>query len=454
MDSICPLDNRYFEQIRALSNFFSYNSWIKYRVKVELQYFKFLCGIPTMGISISKENLIKFMEIIDIIDIIEIEEILTIEKETLHDIKSIEIYLRRKYDRLEIGPPEYKEYIHFGLTSQDINSLAFSLQLKDCVKICLLPKYHSIIDLLKQKATEWNNIVFMALTHGQPAIPSTLGKELKVFIERLEYCIKRLDNFTYYTKIGGAIGTLAAHYKTFPTINWVSELEGFCVGMGLTRWEYTTQITNYEDIIEISQILTRINNILIDFSQDIWLYISSNIFLLKKETSGQVGSSTMPQKINPINFENAEGNLKLANAGLEFISSKLPISRLQRDLTDSTILRNYGVYIGYSLLSINNIEKGIKKLEPNRKEIKTQLDNHPEILAEAIQCIMRKNGIKDGYEIIRKLTQTHNFENLELFKQKIIISLELNTNTNTNTKLKQEILNLEYSNYLGFLEMN
>ena len=250
MNTICPLDNRYYVQIQDLIPYFSYNSWIKYRVKVEILYFRFLCELPNLKIEISKENLDKF---IDKIEKIDTGRIVEIEKDSLHDIKSIELYLREEYDKLGIGPLEYKEFIHFGLTSQDINSVAFSLQLKESITQCLLPKYYTIIDLLEQKASEWDKIVFMGLTHGQPAIPTTLGKEIRVFIERLNFCINKLDNFTYYTKIGGAVGTLAAHYKTFPSIDWVLELEGFCKNIGLTRWKYTTQITNYEDIIEITK---------------------------------------------------------------------------------------------------------------------------------------------------------------------------------------------------------
>ena len=287
----------------------------------------------------------------------------------------------------------------------------------------------------------------LALTHGQPAIPTRLGKEIEVYIERLIYCIEKLQNFEYYTKIGGAVGTLAAHYSTYPNYDWLQFFNNFCLNIGLTRWQRTTQITNYEDIIELTQILIRINNIFVDFCQDIWLYISNKIFILNKELASQVGSSTMPQKVNPINFENAEGNLKLANSGFEFFSGKLPISRLQRDLTDSTVLRNYGMYIGYMILAFTNIERGIRQLEPNLEEINLQLNRSPEIMSEAVQCLLRKHGIANGYEIIRSLTQHVQFNNLDHFKEEILKRLE-----DIPDILKNEILDLQFNSYLGFLE--
>lgn len=443
-DSICPLDNRYADKISELLIYFSYKDWIEYRLFVEIRYFKLLYDVlPDMKKNISSNKLELFLSIVDNANI---EEIQNIEKTTFHDIKAIEVYMRKQYDVLEIGPSKYKELIHFGLTSQDINSVAFSLQLKDCMFGCMCPKIDNLLDLLQEKYLVWKKITLKALTHGQPAVPTTLGKEIEVFIERLTYCYDKLNTFKYYTKIGGAVGTLAAHYSIYPEYDWCKIFDKFCMTFELHRWQTTTQITNYEDIIELTQILIRINNILIDFCQDMWLYISNRIFILNKESSSQVGSSTMPQKVNPINFENAEGNLKLANSGFEFFVTKLAVSRLQRDLTDSTVLRSYGQYCGYMLLSLKNIMKGIRQLEPNIIEINRHLNLSPEIMSEAIQCILRKHGITNGYEIIRELTQHKCFDDLEDFKKKIIAKLH-----DTPIAIKEEIMALSFSSYLGYI---
>jgi adenylosuccinate lyase len=444
-DTICPLDNRYFDKVKSISSVFSNKSWINYRVQVELLYFKFLYNIlPELSNNISVNKLFEFVNIDMNTDVYHCFHIINIEKETCHDIKAIEIFLRKQFNRLNIGDPKYKEFIHFGLTSQDINSVAFSLQLKDCMATCIIPQIQTINLLLSTKSILWKDITMVALTHGQPAIPTSLGKEFGVFIERLNTCFDKLINFKYYTKIGGAVGTLAAHYTTYPNINWVNKFNDFCQELGLNRWQTTTQITNYEDIIELTQILIRINNIMIDFCQDIWLYISNKIFILHKETVNQVGSSTMPQKINPVNFENAEGNLKLANSGFDFFVSKLAVSRLQRDLTDSTVLRSYGMYCGYMLLSLKNIEKGINQLEPNIKEITNKLNISPEIMSEAIQCILRKDGISNSYDVIRKLTQNEEFKDLKDFKRKILENIGL-----ISDNAIHEIMELEFSTYLG-----
>jgi len=443
-NTLCPLDNRYADKVTELLVYFSYKDWVEYRLFVEVRYFNLLYNIlPNIQKNISKHKLEQFLSIVENVNI---EEIQQIEKTTLHDIKAIELYMRKQYDKLEVGPSKFKEFIHFGLTSQDINSVAFSLQIKDCMFGCIGPKIDNILDLLQEKSMKWQKITLRALTHGQPAIPTTLGKEIDVFIERMTYCYDKLKTFKYYTKIGGAVGTLAAHYSTYPEYDWCKIFDKFCMSFELHRWQTTTQITNYEDIIELTQILIRINNILIDFCQDMWLYISSKIFILNKEISSQVGSSTMPQKVNPINFENAEGNLKLANSGFDFFVSKLAVSRLQRDLTDSTVLRSYGQYCGYMLLSLKNIEKGINQLEPNIAEINTQLNQSPEIMAEAIQCILRKHGITNGYEIIRSLTQHEYFDDLEDFKRKILAKLD-----DIPDAVEEEILTLSFSTYLGYI---
>ena len=451
---ISPLDSRYSKSIEELQKYFSYESWIKYRVRFELLYFKFLYTTlsddkevgNTTKWNISSNNLERFVN-----QEINVTEILDIEKHIYHDIKSIELYLKRKYSEMDIGNTFHSELIHFGLTSQDVNSVAFSLQLKHSVETVLNSKISEVISLLKKKTNNWDSIVIPAYTHGQVALPTLLNKELDVFIDRINYSFNKLKEFNYYTKIGGAVGTLAAHYYCYPNIDWNSKLDSFCESIGLKRWSNTTQITNYEDIIEVSQIIIRVNNVLIDLCQDIWLYIGKGYFILHKENDDQVGSSTMPQKVNPINFENAEANLKLANNGFTFICNKLPVSRLQRDLTDSTILRNYGIYLGHSLLSYNNIIKGINKLEPNLDKIKNDLDSNPQILSEGIQSLLRVNNVSNAYDLIRVQTQNKNFENLEDFKSKIIENLphELKADSENRDSIINKINDLNFNNYLG-----
>jgi adenylosuccinate lyase len=445
-DTLSPLDNRYSEKVASLFKYFSNRAWIIYRVKVELIYFNFLYSmLPELRENLNKEGLYEFLNIYPNISRI-LERIAEIEKQTNHDIKAIEIALREHYDACNVGDSKYKEYIHFGLTSQDTNSVAFSLQLRASICECISPKLEYLIFLMEEKSANWKNITIVARTHGQAAIPTSLGKEFAVFIERLEYSMRRLRNFRYHTKIGGAVGTLAAHYLTHPEIDWTAGLNVMCKKIGLKRWQKTTQISNYEDIIELSQILVRINGTLIDFCQDIWLYISNELFILERDSENQVGSSTMPQKVNPINFENAEGNLKMANAGFNFFVEKLPVSRLQRDLTDSTVLRNYGVYLGHMLLALRNIDSGISKLKPNYSHITRELSNYPEMLGEAIQCLLRKHGVNNSYEIMRNILQAKKFLNATHLKRRVLREIEP---INASPELKRAIMDLHFDNYLG-----
>lgn len=432
MDSISPIDNRYFERVKEISNNFSYLNWIKYRLKIEIDYLIDLVKL------LHNEDVNYLKKIYQDFDIIELNIILDFERKTKHDIKAIEYYIATFV-------PEKKNLIHFGLTSQDINSVAFSLQLKDCITNNIIPNLYitnSVVSILSEK---WKDITIMAYTHGQPAIPTKLGKELKVFHTRLTYWYRKIRNFNYHTKIGGAVGNLNAHKLAYPEIEWTNFFNNFIKNYGLERWQYTTQITNHDDIINIFSYLLNINNVLIDLCQDIWLYISKAYFGIKK-SKDQVGSSTMPQKVNPIDFENAEGNLKIANSGLEMLINKLPISRLQRDLTDSTVLRNVGVYLAHSLLAYKNIITGLEKLTINQKNIDKDLESHPECLAEAVQTLMRVYDIDNAYDIIRLATQNKTFTSLYDFKKTIINFLKDN-NISCPNILIERISSLNMYNY-------
>ena len=448
LNTLSPLDNRYSNDVSELKDIFSYKSWITYRVMVELEYFKHLANL--VNLEIDEANLNRFCSLYNRITDNDINDLLRIELSTHHDIKAIEYWLRQKYLELDIGDTRYQEYIHFGLTSQDINSVAFSLQLRDCLNSSLKPLMIQIGTLICNAGQNWVNIPILAHTHGQPAVPTFLGKEFYVFWERLIYIYHKIEQFEINTKFGGAVGNLNAHFLAFPEIDWFRQMNNFCVNLGLRRWKYTTQISNYEDIIYISHLIMEFNNVLIDLSQDIWLYVSKNYFKLNLEQGGQVGSSTMPQKVNPINFENAEGNLKIANSNLEMLTRKLPISRLQRDLTDSTVLRNFGTYIGYSIVAYKNILKGLNKLQPNIDVIVRDLESHPEILGEGVQTILRKYGVPDGYNIIKNCSQNVNFESVEHFLSVVVNHL---SGLDIPQEALDEIRNITMESYCGRIDI-
>ena len=478
-NTISPIDNRYFNKIEEINNFFSYKSWVNYRLNVETNYLILLLKTLNDNNEFIINNYLddnitgefienlssKLNKYIFSFSDENLKEILDIEKKTLHDIKAIEYYLKSilangtiidicndlnvNVDKQNNILKKITEYIHFGLTSQDVNSVAFTLQIMGCMSYVLIPNMKKIFNNLELLSTN-SNITIMAYTHGQPAVPTNMMKELKVFIHRLNYWYTDIEKHEHYTKFGGAVGNLNAHYYTYPNINWEDIFAKYLKDEGINKWKYTTQITNYDDICKLFGYMIGFNNVLVDFCQDIWLYISRNYFKLHKENKDQVGSSTMPQKVNPIDFENAEGNLKLANSGFHFFIDKLQVSRLQRDLTDSTILRSVGTYFCYSLLAYKNIIRGIKKLEINKKEIENDLNNHPEILSEAIQTILRKYNISNGYNLIRKTTQNKDYKNLNDFKSEIMIEL---TNYIANPEDKNEIENLinklEFNSYSG-----
>ena len=451
-DTISPLDNRYRTKISELLPYFSENAWINHRIFIEVQYFDYLLDLLQKHNYVSSDK----THTRDFIDYLQNnsnsykiscngKEIKQIEETTRHDIKAIEYWLRQLYTSLYKNE-EFGEFIHFGLTSQDINSVAFSIQLKHSIDEVILPEIRKLGNRLNSMQSTWKDIPFLAMTHGQPAIPTLLGKEIRVFEERLKYLEAQLKTHKHYTKFGGAVGNLNAHYMAYPAIGWNMEMDTFCESLGLHRWHTTTQITNYDDIGIISGILISFSSMLIDVARDMWMYISRGIFTLRK-LDGQVGSSTMPQKCNPIDFENAEGNLQLAITGFQMMQTKLPISRMQRDLSDSSVLRNYGTYLGHLLISMKAIYAGLDKLEINTVAINKELTDHPEILAEPIQIILRKYKVLDGYNIIRLATQNKSFNNQTDFLKSIIS--ELKSKDIKDKRIIDEIRVLDVFKYCG-----
>jgi len=406
LTAISPVDGRYRRVTNPLDAYFSEFALIKYRVKVEVEYFIALCEIPLPHLkSVDKSSFPSLRAIYSEFSLEDASRIKDIEKTTNHDVKAVEYFLKEKMEKLGLGAS--LEFIHFGLTSQDINNTSIPLSLKDGANEVMIPKLQSIIDELKKYANDWKNISMLAKTHGQPASPTRLGKEIMVFVERLEKQLQQLKAVPYSAKFGGATGNFNAHHIAFPAINWVDFGNDFVNNkLGLSRSQYTTQIEHYDNLAAWFDALKRINTILIDFSRDIWMYISMEYFKQKLK-EGEIGSSAMPHKVNPIDFENAEGNLGMANAVLEHLSAKLPISRLQRDLTDSTVLRNVGVPLAHSLIAFESILKGCGKLILNEKALAADLDNNWAVVAEAIQTVLRREAYPKPYEALKALTRTN-----------------------------------------------
>lgn len=434
MNTLSPLDNRYQKVVAPITNHFSLFNQTKQKALIEIKYFiSVLKFIQKNNDKVEKElhipeeyNLdIAFKQLLECVNNMEhqhFNKIIQFEETTHHDIKAIEYWIREIFDELYSGTDyyKYKEFIHFGLTSQDINHTAFDISLKASLKT-VHNKIYDLITLLTEKSKSWENITMLAYTHGQAAVPTKLGKEFQVFIERINYNASKIYQFIPRTKMGGAVGNMNAHYAIYPSLDWIEFFNKFVkIELGLQKWNYTTQITNYESLSYITSIICNLNTTLLDLCQDIWLYCHKNYFKISKENAGQVGSSTMPQKVNPINFENAEGNLKMSNAILGMMCEKLPISRLQRDLTDSTILRNYGLGIGHMYLSLENIIRGISKLSPNIDVISRDLLSHPEVLGEAVQSILRVYGIQNAYDIVREASQNKTFKTETEYKGTII----------------------------------
>jgi adenylosuccinate lyase len=406
LTAVSSVDGRYGSKTAALRNYFSEYALIKYRVKVEVEYFIALCELPLPQLKgIDASVFPQLRAVADNFSEEDASTIKSIEKTTNHDVKAVEYFLKDKFTQLGLG--ENIEFIHFGLTSQDINNTATPMMLKDGMNTEILPSLFSVIGLIKEKAEAWKDIPMLAKTHGQPASPTRLGKEFLVFVTRLENQLALLEQVPYAAKFGGATGNMNAHHVAYPEINWNGFADGFVNDqLGLSRSFPTTQIEHYDHLAAMFDALKRINTILLDFSKDVWQYVAMNYFK-QKIKAGEIGSSAMPHKVNPIDFENAEGNLGIANALLEHLASKLPISRLQRDLTDSTVLRIIGVPLAHILISLESLQKGLNKLELNQAAIDADLEENWAVVAEAIQTILRREGYPKPYEALKELTRTN-----------------------------------------------
>jgi adenylosuccinate lyase len=403
LNAIAPIDGRYFSTTQTLAPYFSEFGLIRYRVRVEIEYFIALAAtLPELkGISGKHDSkLRKLYENFTEADALAIKEI---EKTTNHDVKAVEYFLKNKFD--ELGLADHKEFIHFGLTSQDVNNTAIPLSLKEFMDAEMLPAIQKLVALLNSLTDQWKDIAMLARTHGQPASPTRLGKEIHVFAERINKQLELLKAVPHSAKFGGATGNFNAHHIAYPEVSWKKFGDDFVQkNLGLSRSHPTTQIEHYDNLAAIFDSLKRINTILIDFSRDVWQYVSMNYFK-QKIKAGEVGSSAMPHKVNPIDFENAEGNLGFANAIFEHLSAKLPISRLQRDLTDSTVLRNIGIPLAHTFLALKSLEKGIGKLELNKAAIDKDLEENWAVVAEAIQTVLRKENYPNPYEALKSLTR-------------------------------------------------
>lgn len=441
LNAISPIDGRYRSKTNQLAPYFSEEALIKYRLKVEIEYFIALCQIPLPQLkSFDSKNYEKLRDIYLNFTEKDAQQIKDIEKVTNHDVKAVEYFIKEQFDALKLQ--NYKEFIHFGLTSQDINNTAIPLSLNDAFDIVYYPEIASLIEKLRGLADEWKYIPMLARTHGQPASPTRLGKEITVFIERIEQQIHQLQQIPYAAKFGGATGNFNAHNIAYPTINWKDFGTNFVEKvLGLHHSFPTTQIEHYDHLAGIFDALKRINNIIIDLDRDIWTYISMSYFK-QKIKAGEVGSSAMPHKVNPIDFENSEGNLGIANALFEHLSAKLPISRLQRDLTDSTVLRNIGVPIAHTIIGFSSTLKGLNKLLLNKEKIEEDLEDNWAVVAEAIQTILRRENYPNPYEALKGLTRTNDAIN-QLTIANFIDGLDVSAD------IKKELKNIMPSNYTG-----
>lgn len=406
LTAISPVDGRYRSQLKELAPYFSEFGLIHYRVRIEIEYFIALCQVPLPQLQdIDAAVYPRLREIYTQFSQQDASAIKELEKTTNHDVKAVEYFIKKKFDEAGLGA--YKEFIHFGLTSQDINNTAIPLSLKEASDKLIVPLYRQVAGELQQMAQTWQQVPMLAKTHGQPASPTRLGKELLVFVERLEAQLALLDQVPFSAKFGGATGNFNAHFVAYPAIDWQAFGKAFVnQTLALKRGTYTTQIEHYDNLAAYADGLKRLNTILIDFARDVWQYVSMGYFK-QKIKAGEIGSSAMPHKVNPIDFENAEGNLGMANALLEFLAAKLPISRLQRDLTDSTVLRNLGVPLAHSVLALKSLQKGLSKLELNPAAIEQDLEDNWAVVAEGIQTVLRREGYPEPYEALKALTRTN-----------------------------------------------
>jgi adenylosuccinate lyase len=443
LTAISPVDGRYYKQVSELSSYFSEYALIYYRVYVEVEYFIALCEIPLPQLSEFDKKLYpslrKIYEDFNEENALHIKDI---EKETNHDVKAVEYFIKEQFEKL--GIESYQEFIHFGLTSQDINNTAIPLSLKDALERTVKPLFRQVLFVLKRMTIEWRNIPMLAFTHGQPASPTRVGKEFLVFVERLERQLEMLDTIPHSAKFGGATGNFNAHHVAYPKMDWMAFGNHFVDGLGLKRSRHTTQIEHYDNLAAIFDNLKRINTILTDLNRDMWTYISMGYFK-QKIKAGEVGSSAMPHKVNPIDFENSEGNLGLASALFEHFAQKLPISRLQRDLTDSTVLRNIGVPIAHQAIALNSLIKGLGKLELNEDMLKAELEDNWAVVSEAIQTILRRESYPKPYEALKSLTRTNSkitHESISHFIETLDVA----------ESIREELRQITPFNYLGVVE--
>ena len=442
LNAISPVDGRYRKQVESLAYFYSEGALINFRVLVEIEYFIALVELPLPQLSkFPKERYEDLRELCRDFTFNDAQAVKDIEKITNHDVKAVEYFIKKKFDKL--GLAEFKEFIHFGLTSQDINNTAMPYAMKLAHTEVLLPLLEELIINLAQRAKSWRAVPMLARTHGQPASPTILGKEIFVFVERLKQQIKILKSIPFTAKFGGATGNFNAHHVAYPKTNWIEFANKFILSFGLERQQNTTQIEHYDYIATYFDALKRINNIILDLDRDLWTYISFDYFK-QKIKAGEIGSSAMPHKVNPIDFENSEGNIGIANALFEHMASKLPVSRLQRDLTDSTVIRNIGVPIAHTKIAIRSLIKGLDKLILNEDKIKKDLDDNWAVVAEAIQTILRRENYPNPYESLKELTRTNSKITRETMSA-FIDTLQV------SSSIKEELHKVSPETYTGIL---